>query len=328
MDRKMTVNELKKLLFGDTKRSEGRVMISSKTAGKILRYNNDNNRKVTRSRVEEYKVSIKCGLWKMSPTALSFNKEGTITNGQHRLIAIYESGASAVPMMVMFDVEHFPQMDQGKPRTYVDNSKIDFRLDADLKSECGDACLKTLKGMLQYVEGGNNKFIITDSQLIYLANHFKDKLIECYDAGLFNGKNYCSMLVRSAFLLARINWVDLELLAYIRQAIKCNDYHDGKYEFPCTTNLVLKISNYGTSLTDYQKFTATCHCIRKCVEGKKTRNLSVTDTSHNYSYPGIQELIDQLSVKEEGPDSVSIKEAALRREARNKKTGSDSKGDK
>lgn len=65
---------------------------------------NVSNRKMSRSKIDRLASEIKAGRWIVTSQGISFFKDGTLANGQHRLMAIFESGIS-VQMSVTYGEE-------------------------------------------------------------------------------------------------------------------------------------------------------------------------------------------------------------------------------
>ena len=66
---------------------------------------------------------MKCGRWTLNNDAITFDKSGVLTNGQHRLTAIIKSETSQ-EMAVMYGVEHNINMDRPAMRSVGDNLSI------------------------------------------------------------------------------------------------------------------------------------------------------------------------------------------------------------
>lgn len=64
------------------------------TIAKVLLKANVKNRIVRRSRVEQYKADLINGRWAQNGEAICFKKNGQLADGQHRLVAISESGVT------------------------------------------------------------------------------------------------------------------------------------------------------------------------------------------------------------------------------------------
>lgn len=94
------------------------VQVTPHIAKKWL-HNNTMNRAPSNGVIKKYARAMEKGEWKITPDFISFAKDGTLLNGQHRLMAVVESGVT-VDMCIATDVEKdsFYVMDRGKTRTY------------------------------------------------------------------------------------------------------------------------------------------------------------------------------------------------------------------
>jgi hypothetical protein len=92
-------------------------------AQKWLSESNVHNRPLYEKTVESYAADMKRGFWALNNQGIGFDEKGTLIDGQHRLQAIVNSGAT-VPMLIVrglsenFHDGHLTQetVDQGKPR--------------------------------------------------------------------------------------------------------------------------------------------------------------------------------------------------------------------
>jgi hypothetical protein len=99
------------------------------TGAEALLARNTANRKVRRSNVDMFVRKIKSGEWMLTHQGLAIAHDGTILDGQHRLIAIVETGAT-VPILVNYDCDKriFPAIDSGVPRNNGDLTKLPARV--------------------------------------------------------------------------------------------------------------------------------------------------------------------------------------------------------
>lgn len=76
------------------------------------------NRPVSQLIVENYASDMAQGRWRLTKEAISFNERGELDDGQHRLWAVIESGAT-IPLAVVWDApnDEFEVIDSGRPRT-------------------------------------------------------------------------------------------------------------------------------------------------------------------------------------------------------------------
>jgi hypothetical protein len=92
---------------------------------RLLLEKNENNRRVNRGVVERYKKDIKQGLWAINGENVKVAKDGSLNDGQHRLMAILESGKAQKLMFVFnlpFDARR--TVDQGLKRTIAGNLEM------------------------------------------------------------------------------------------------------------------------------------------------------------------------------------------------------------
>lgn len=96
------------------------VLVTPEMAAKLL-LRNHGNRAVSVARVKQYAYSMKAGQWKLNGEPIIVGKSGRLLNGQHRLLAVIESGVSVL-MCFTYDVEEstFDTMDNGAIRTAAD----------------------------------------------------------------------------------------------------------------------------------------------------------------------------------------------------------------
>lgn len=86
---------------------------------------NTSNRKLRDGVVEKYAEDMKSGNWTTCPEPISFFDDGTLADGQHRLWAITESGAT-VPFLITRGLtkEDGLNINTGLGRSLVDNARI------------------------------------------------------------------------------------------------------------------------------------------------------------------------------------------------------------
>lgn len=79
--------------------------ITPEKAKQYLEKNTNNYRGVNRGRVHSYANDMKKGLWQSNGEAIKFAENGTLLDGQHRLMAIVESGVT-LEYPVVYDVKN------------------------------------------------------------------------------------------------------------------------------------------------------------------------------------------------------------------------------
>lgn len=88
----------------------------AKAAALIKR--NTHNRPVVASAVREYADLMASGMWRLTTEGIAISRDGVLINGQHRLLAIIDTGIT-VPITMWFGVEaeEFKIVDGGRKRT-------------------------------------------------------------------------------------------------------------------------------------------------------------------------------------------------------------------
>ena len=103
---------------------EGKVVNVTPAVAENWLAHNTNNRNVSRVRVNAYAEQMKRGEWKLNGEAVVFGKNGELKDGQHRLMAVVQSGIT-VPMFTVFGVDDdICIYDRGRGRSTLDVLKI------------------------------------------------------------------------------------------------------------------------------------------------------------------------------------------------------------
>ncbi len=82
---------------------------------------NTHNRNIRKRAVTDYARDMKAGQWRLNGEAIKFAADGTLLDGQHRLLAVVEAD-TAIPLMVVTGLANETQetMDAGTKRTTAD----------------------------------------------------------------------------------------------------------------------------------------------------------------------------------------------------------------
>lgn len=103
----------------------GIVAISPASARELLE-RNSHNRTINATRVALYAEDMRAGRWQTNGEAIIIAEDGTILDGQHRLMAIVKAGVTIRTMLVRgVKRETFKTIDQGRPRSLGDVLGID-----------------------------------------------------------------------------------------------------------------------------------------------------------------------------------------------------------
>jgi hypothetical protein len=111
---------------------------------------NTHNRPVVQGGVSEYTKLMQEGRWRLTIEAIGLDKEGTLLNGQHRLLAIVAS-RQTVHLTVWFGLEtdEFLFIDQGRRRSAAHLITLNGQDNGALRA--------SLAGMIIWVGEGNGK---------------------------------------------------------------------------------------------------------------------------------------------------------------------------
>ena len=138
---------------------------------------NTKNRSVSQQKVNAYAEDMAKGNWHEHHQGVAFYTDGTVADGQHRLIAIVKSGAS-IPMMVTFDVpqESAIGIDVHRARKTDDVLRITGRSEWIGKNEA--AIIKML-----IAEGDTSRAAVSPSVVADFGDKHKEEI--CFAGGKF-----------------------------------------------------------------------------------------------------------------------------------------------
>lgn len=128
------------------------------------------NRRLRIDAVNQYANDMAAGRWTVSESAICFSPDGKLLNGQHRLTAIIQSGAT-VPMLVMRNVpvESMSNMDAGRKRTTADALGFDGESNPHLLAAA--ARLALLYGDGRLYRDRKTQSVSTGELREFLADH-------------------------------------------------------------------------------------------------------------------------------------------------------------
>lgn len=101
------------------------VNIDAAVARRMLE-RNPNNRAIREARVQQYLDDMNCDRWRFNGEAIKVAADGTLLDGQHRLMAIARTSGKTFPMLVVRGLPRDAQvtMDQGVKRSPADQLTI------------------------------------------------------------------------------------------------------------------------------------------------------------------------------------------------------------
>lgn len=172
----------------------------------VLLKGNPDNRNVKRTRLREIRADLENGNWVFNGESIIVSKDGLLNDGQHRLIAVRDSGVS-MKTMIVFGVARSSRLtlDQGTARTSADY------LGMQGKNEEAAVVAAVSRMIWQYenhgslMTGGPNKtrrFYPTKAEILGLAS---DREVSIKLSICAIGKS--SRLVGSQSFVAFCHWI-------------------------------------------------------------------------------------------------------------------------
>lgn len=163
------------------------VMVTPDVAKKLLGINYDKQRNINRSRVDLYARDMKNGHWNsQSCNPIRISSDGKVIDGQHRLLAVVESGAS-IPMKIVFGggnaEELFDYMDNTLSRTAAQFLKtknanaVAALSKAVLCLKHGSTLTSALKGAYKYIKTDNTTISQSPTRL-EIVEHARENASE------------------------------------------------------------------------------------------------------------------------------------------------------
>lgn len=218
------------------------VLITKDIAEEYLSHNT-HNRVVKKNIVQKYANDIQRGKWQEVPECVSFYEDGTLRDGQHRLLAIVRSG-KPVLMWVCFDVPNNSNIcDIGVKRSFVDILAI-RGIAPDLINQTAGGCINFL---LRNAGAGGNKNIITEIQKIEFAETYSVTLGEAVQLALSQptGRQVARKApIAAAFFCALANGMDSGIIARFVEVLNSGHQRDPSED--------AAIALRNQILTDYQ----------------------------------------------------------------------------
>lgn len=137
---------------------------------------NVHNRRLFQERVDTYARDIRAGKWYLTNDAITFDTDGKLSNGQHRLWAVVEADRPA-EFLVLFGVEPEAQkvMDTGRKRSATDMLTLEGEDDAKTLAAAITLAIfwgRAVKEGSQLKLPRGNAFSVTHSEVLgFLAEH-------------------------------------------------------------------------------------------------------------------------------------------------------------
>ena len=146
--------------------------ITPQIAIEYLKRNNPDNRKISRASVEDYARQMARGEFRHTHQGIGFLEDGTLGDGQHRLLGVVKSGCT-VQMNVSYGLtkEDLLAVDRGRSRSVRDVVKI-AGVDKSVGYEpIGNS--KMVSTLSQLVECNYQKMRLNSNEVVHLFNAFQ-----------------------------------------------------------------------------------------------------------------------------------------------------------
>lgn len=180
--------------------------ITAKQAEKYLQFNTS-NRPLRKSLVAQYARDMASGNWRLTHQGVAFNCDGTLLDGQHRLAAVVQSGAT-VQMLVARGVDSRSQlvMDDHAKRSAGD------ALSLSRKEKITQAEVAVIRGAIELSVNRRDHFRMTKQDLDNVLDTFRQPLNFVSQMMPNNERGITSAPVKASIVLAWFYVQDLERL--------------------------------------------------------------------------------------------------------------------
>ena len=156
---------------------------------------NTYNRLISRHTVRKYASDMERNKWTLNHQGIAFGEDGVLVDGQHRLLAVIEA-AKTVRMMVTW----------GADRTGIDELRVRSTQDVIKFGGMSDWItpkdIQTAKQMAVLFTNGNQKVVISTTELVEFAEKNKAAIRFSGEHFLTNKKAISTALVRASVAVA------------------------------------------------------------------------------------------------------------------------------
>lgn len=116
------------------------------------------NRKPSRPVVNRYASDMKNGLWQLTGQGIIFDEEGRLSDGQHRLLSVIESGVTVDFLVIRNEPTDSYLHDRGRSRT----TKNSFEVLGMEPWKCSHTMIGVLNALLDF-HGKTDNYALSDS---------------------------------------------------------------------------------------------------------------------------------------------------------------------
>lgn len=276
------------------------MVITKEIADEMLKHNTNNYRKVKWDIVHKYARVMANGFWKNNGEAIVFDEDGTLKNGQHRLLAVLESGVSVTMLVVRGVSRDITTWDESRGRSITEK----------IKAEGMNLCSSTLGavGMILNVFT-KDVYIGNDEKMQYGWDHLND--LKKAELICSHGRSYgvmrkapCIAAVYCAVVLGLMPDDDLDAFCTIVNTGLPKDGYVPDSALALRNTIVDGIAKpdgeglYRGHMLNKPLFEVTWMAMNAFKEGRKPRR--------KYSPNGCcAKIIEQMKQKQEGKEEVA-----------------------
>lgn len=220
------------MTFSDDSEPQGMkskiILVTPELAKEMLNHNT-HNRKIRKNRVDALVNEMKSGRFYENGESIVFDENGTLRDGQHRLMAVVESGKS-YHFNVVYGVptENANLYDVGVKRTAMDS--IELSDDENIKDLSSPRITGVANFFLKFKKGYQGIAIPHSETMNFIKNNEKAlRVISNIAVSSCNGVTTSGTI--SAMFAALVNGVDEKLLTHFYQVL-VTGLSDSKNDFP------------------------------------------------------------------------------------------------
>ena len=225
------LDSLRAVLGFDKNQLYGEVLIDSMLADTLL-MRNKKNRPIKAKTIMRYSSDMMNEKWDRTSSAIAFNNEGVLTDGQHRLYALSLTRGIRLPFHIMLGVEYSLHQDTGVNRTLFDNMSISDDVSAEIKNKMFVSIFKTACSVSKLTKTGYRSF----EDYVGGLEKYATKLNELNDNEVFKGtkavRGVSSTSTKATFFLAYLADVPLDVICHIAEVLRTGVPVKGNYDLP------------------------------------------------------------------------------------------------
>jgi hypothetical protein len=124
------------------------VTVTPGIADEWLKKNNPKNRSIGRNHVARLTADMKAGRWHLTHQGIAFDADGQLVDGQHRLTAVMQSGATVEMAVFFYEGKAPPGIDMAKSRSFGDELALSGRTGKEMSKRVAAACVAMRTGLI------------------------------------------------------------------------------------------------------------------------------------------------------------------------------------